>query len=160
MLNRYYGFFITKENKSAPAHYGQFIVAKGKAILRRIALQIGLKDIVQGHTDSIKFVGDHQDVIDNYNATIEFEELGKLADEGTMEKVIYYNTNRAKYLINGKVGLKHGGIADSDLTEIVEMEYEEINFKTEYNKTLNHIYDEEYGFYPLVKVKKFGGSLK
>lgn len=160
MLNRYYGFFITKENKSAPAHYGQFIVAKGKAILRRIALQIGLEDIVQGHTDSIKFVGDHQDVINNYNATIEFEELGKLADEGTMEKVIYYNTNRAKYLMNGKVGLKHGGIADSDLTEIAEMDYEEIDFKTEYNKALKHIYDEEYGFYPLVKVKKFGGSLK
>lgn len=159
MLNRYYGFFITKENKSAPAHYGQFIVAKGKAILRRIALQIGLNDIVQGHTDSIKFVGNHQDVIDNYNATIEFEELGKLADEGTMEKVIYYNTNRAKYLMNGKVGLKHGGIADSDLTKIAEMDYEEIDFKTEYYKTLENYYDEEEGFYPITKIKMFGGSL-
>lgn len=160
MLNRYYGYFLTKHTQESPAHYGQFIVAKGKAILRRIALQVGLEDIVQGHTDSIKFVGNHQDVIDKYNATIEFEELGKLADEGTMEKVVYYNTNRAKYLINGKLGLKHGGIAEEDLAEIAKMSYDEIDFKTEYHKALDHIYDEEYGFYPLTKVKMFGGSLK
>lgn len=159
LLNRYYGYFITKGNRNAPAHYGQFIVAKGKTILRRLALEIGLKDIVQGHTDSIKFVGKHEDVIERYNKTIEFEELGKLANEGIMEKVIYYNTNRAKYLMNGKLGLKHGGIAEEDLVNIFKMRYEDIDFNTEYNKTLDNTYDEEYGFYPLAKVKKFGGSL-
>ena len=159
MLNRYYGFFITKGNKSAPAHYGQFIVAKGKTIIRRLALEIGLEDVVQGHTDSIKFVGDHEDVIERYNSEIEFEELGKFANEGTMEKVIYYNTNRAKYLINGKLGLKHGGIADSDLKFIMKMDYDDIGINTEYFRTLEYIYDEEYGFYSIVKPKKFGGSL-
>lgn len=160
MLNRYYGFFITKGNKSAPAHYGQYIVAKGKTIIRRLALEIGLKDVVQGHTDSIKFVGDHQDVIDRYNSEIEFEELGKFEDEGIMEKVVYYNTNRAKYLMNGKLGLKHGGISDDSIVDIMKMSYNDISINTEYNKTLAYYYDAEYGFHPLVKVKKFGGSLK
>ena len=61
--------------------------------------------------------------------------------------------------MNGKIGLKHGGIADSDLTKIAEMDYEEIDFKTEYYKTLENYYDEEEGFYPITKIKMFGGSL-
>lgn len=157
-LNRCYGFFLTVGN-NAPTHYATYIVAKGKMIIRSIAKQIGEKDVIQGHTDSIKFIGDHQDVIDKYNSTIEFDELGKFDSEGDLEKVIYYGINKAKYLKKGKLGLKHGGISDSDVAPLMEMSYDEINRETKYYLTVDYFYDEELGFRNIVKEAVFGGSV-
>lgn len=158
-LNRLYGFFITKGNEDAPAHYGQYIVQKGKAILNRIAHEIGFKDMIHGHTDSIKFVGDHEDVIKRYNDTIEFEHLGRFDYEGTMERVVYYGTNCSKYLMNGKLGLKHGGVPEEDLEKIYQMNYDDITKDTPYFRTFDRTYEREYGYYPVVKPCKFGGSV-
>ena len=157
-LNRCYGFFLTTGN-DAPTHYGTYIVAKGKMIIRSIAKQIGEKDVIQGHTDSIKFVGKHQDVIDKYNSSIEFDELGKFDYEGDLEKVIYYGVNKAKYLKNGELGLKHGGISDSDIAPLMKMSYDEINRKTKYYLTVDYFYDKELGFRNITKEAVFGGSV-
>lgn len=158
LLNRLYGFFITKGN-NAPAHYSQYIVQKGKNILLQIIRQIGLKDLVHSHTDSIKFIGDHEDVIKKYNSEIEFEELGKFAPEGIMEKVIYYGTNKAKYIMNGELGLKHGGIEKRDIEPLKSLSYEEISKDTKYQLTTLYVYSSDKGFYAITTEKEFGGSL-
>lgn len=158
LLNRLYGFFITKGN-NAPAHYSQFIVQKGKNILLEIIRKIGLKDLVHSHTDSIKFVGSHEDVIEEYNKTVEFEELGKFDFEGTMEKVIYYGTNKAKYIMNGELKFKHGGIEAKDIEPLLNLTYEEIDKKTKYELTTFYVYSSDKGFYANTVEREFGGSL-
>lgn len=157
-LNRCYGFFLTAGN-DAPTHYGTYIVAKGKMIIRSIAKQIGEEDVIQGHTDSIKFVGNHADIIEKYNSSIEFDELGKFDYEGDLEKVVYYGINKAKYLMNGRLGLKHGGISDSDIAPLMKMSYDEIDRKTKYYLTVDYFYDEEFGFRNITKEAIFGGSV-
>jgi hypothetical protein len=37
--------------------------------------------MVHAHTDSLKFVGNHAAAIEEYNKTVEFEELGKFVLE-------------------------------------------------------------------------------
>jgi hypothetical protein len=127
--------------------------------MNRIAHEIGEKDMIHGHTDSLKFVGNHEDVIEKYNATIEYEKLGKFKNEGTMDKVVYYNINKAKYLMNGELGLKHGGIPEDDLSPIYNKGYNNINFSTTYLLTLCYIYDTDYGLIPLKQKTAFGGNV-
>lgn len=158
LLNRCYGYFITK-GLTTPAHYGQYIVAKGKTILRRLALEIGIKDIVHIHTDSIKFRGPHSDIIEKYNKTIPFEELGKFCFEGSMEKVIYYKTNVAKYLMNGELCFKHGGIEPHDIAPLYKLNYADITKETEFFLTTQYFYVKDFGFYPYRTKRKLGGKI-
>lgn len=158
LLNRIYGFFITKGNNSA-AHYSQYVVQKGKYILLNIIKQIGLNDVVHSHTDSIKFIGNHEDVINAYNDTIEFSELGRFVHEGTMEKVVFYGINKAKYLMNNKLGFKHGGIDKKDIEPLLKMDYEKIDKDTDYNLTISYDYVSGKGFICHTIPKKFGQSL-
>lgn len=158
LLNRLYGFFITKGNCAA-AHYSQYVVQKGKSVLLNIIREIGLKDVVHSHTDSIKFVGDHEDVIEEYNKTIEFEELGKFDFEGIMERVVYYGVNKAKYIMNGKLKFKHGGIEKRDIEPLMELSYDNIDRKTKYNLTISYDYISGLGLVANTIEKEFGGSL-
>lgn len=158
LLNRGHGYFITKGCNTA-AHFGQYVIAKGKIILRRLAIEMGVKDVVHMHTDSIKFVGDHEDVIERYNATIPFEELGKFAYEGTMERVVYYNKIVAKYIMNGRLCFKHGGISEKDIIPLKKKNYEEITKDTPINITLGHFYTDEAGLIPYRSKGKLGGRI-
>lgn len=158
LLNRLYGFFITKGNRAA-AHYSQYIVQKGKSILLNIIREIGLKDVVHSHTDSIKFVGNHEDVINAYNEKIEFEELGRFDNEGIMEKVVYYGVNKAKYIKDGKLNFKHGGIETRDIEPFMEMGYDNIDRKTKYNLTISYDYISGLGLVANTIEKEFGGSV-
>lgn len=145
MLNRIYGFLITKGSKE-PAHYGQYIVSKQRLIINNIIHKIGLKDVVQSHTDSIKYIEDHENVFQEYNNSIEFEELGKFADEGTMKKCRYFSLNTAKYIDkNGKLGFKHGGIPERGINHLYKKSYEEITVNTEFNLITSYEYDPNYG---------------
>lgn len=162
LLNRFYGFFITK-GTDAPAHFSFYIVEKGKQILRQIALKIGLSDVVQMHTDSLKYVGNHFEIIKEYNDTIEFEELGKFACEPPMYKVYYFGTNKAKYLYYDKkekeivLGLKHGGIPERNIKHFYQMDYDDITRDTPYKMYVCYFYDEEYGYIPYQVECNFGG---
>lgn len=158
LLNRLFGYFITKHNNAA-AHYSQYIVQKGKNILLHIIREIGLADVIHSHTDSIKFIGDHEDVIERYNSTIEFEELGKFANEGIMEKVYYYGTNKAKYLMNGELKFKHGGIEETDIECLKDLNYDDITKDTVYMLTVSYTYTGADGFKSYQLQRRFGGSL-
>lgn len=158
LLNRGHGSFITRGRKTA-AHFGYYVIAKGKIILRRLAREMGIKDIVHMHTDSIKFVGDHEDVIERYNATVPFDELGKFAYEGTMERVIYYNKITAKYIMDGKLGFKHGGINTKDIAPLQNMQYDDISNNTQLWITLWYSYTDEDGLIAHKSKSNFGGIL-
>lgn len=160
LLNRVYGTLLSRTNNRnyMPSHYGTYIVQKQKATMNRVAHEIGEKDLIHGHTDSLKFVGDHEDVIERYNAAIEYDKLGKFKNEGTMEKVVYYNVNKAKYIKDGKLEFKHGGITDDDLIPMYMKSYEDINFSTTYLLTLYYYYDKELGLVPYKLPTAFGGN--
>jgi hypothetical protein len=115
--------------------------------------------VVHSHTDSIKFVGDHEDVIERYNEKIEFEELGRFAPEGIMEKVIYYGTNKAKYIMDGELRFKHGGIEKRDIEPLMKMSYDEVNKNTKYQLTIFYEYVSDKGFIATTVEKDFGGGI-
>lgn len=146
LLNRIYGFFITI-GSIAPAHYSQYIVSQGRLIINSLIHSIGLKDMVHAHTDSVKFVGDHAAAIEEYNKTVEFEELGKFVLEDTFQKCVYYSHITAKYIdSNGELNFKHGGIDKLGIQNLYKMSYDEINQNTEFFLIDGYTYDKEYGF--------------
>ena len=146
LLNRVYGFFITKGN-NAPAHFSQYIVSKERLIINKMIHEIGFKDIVHSHTDSIKFIGNHSDVIEKYNDTVEFPELGRFTHEGTFEKCYYYSYITAKYLEDGILKFKHGGIDELGIQHLYKMKYEEIDCKTQFALIKGYHYSKEIGYF-------------
>lgn len=155
LLNRLYGFLITR-GLNTPAHYGQYIVIKEKLILDRIINKIGLEDMVHAHTDSVKFIGNHADVIEEYNSTVEFEELGKFVLEDVFQKCVYYSHITAKYIDkNGQLGIKHGGIHKRGIQMLYKKKYEEININTEYFLIKGFFYLKGEGYYANGRVQNF-----
>lgn len=147
LLNRLYGFLIT-HGINTPAHYGQYVVSQERLIIDRIVAQIDFKDLVHCHTDSIKFVGDYRHVIENYNNGIEFPELGRFILEHRFQKCVYYSHITAKYLDeNGKVGIKHGGIAEIGIKHLLKMKYEDINDRTKFLICKSYFYLKDEGYY-------------
>ena len=158
LLNRIYGYLITT-GQYTPAHYSQYIVSKGRLTLNNLAHKIGFKDIVHMHTDSIKFVGDHKDVIDEYNKTVEFEELGKFILEDVFQKCVYYSHITAKYIDkDGNFKFKHGGIEDEGLKLLAKKRYEDVNEFSPFVLIQYWDYDE-YGLNPYGLKTNFSHSI-
>ena len=158
-INRIYGFFITKGSRN-PAHFGQYVVSKERLIIDRLISKIGLKDIVQSHTDSIKFVGNHEEVINEYNATVEFAELGKFAREDVFQKCVYYSNIIGKYIDkNGKLNFKHGGINEFGIRNLYKMKYEDITQNTEFQNITGFYYLKGEGYFPDYCIRTFAQSV-
>lgn len=148
LLNRIYGFLITKGN-STPAHFGQYIVSKERLIIDNMVRKIGLEDMVQSHTDSIKFTGNHAAAIEEYNNTIEFPELGKFSYEGTFERCFYFSNIVAKYIQNGELKFKHGGISSIGMGNLYKMNYDDIVPTTKFYLITGYFYSKE-GYFPVL----------
>lgn len=146
-LNRLYGFLITRGN-NAPAHYGQYIVSRQRLNIDRLIHEIGLENVVQSHTDSIKFIGEENiKFIDKYNEQIEFEELGKFDDEDLFQKCHYFTNITGKYLNRkGKVGLKHGGYDEFGLAHLYKAKYEKITEESWFLGITDYYYSKEHGY--------------
>lgn len=146
-LNRLYGFLITRGN-NAPAHYGQYIVSRQRLSIDRLVHEIGLENVVQSHTDSIKFIGEENiKFIDKYNEQIEFKELGKLDDEGIFQKCHYFTNITGKYLnAKGEVGLKHGGYDKLGLAHLYKAKYEKITEESWFLGITDYYYSKEHGY--------------
>lgn len=159
LLNRIYGFFLTVGNNT-PAHYGQYVVSKQRLIMDRMVRKIGIEDAFQSHTDSLKFVGEHEDIIEEYNKSIEFPELGKFKNEGIMQKCVYYSYITAKYIDeNGKLGFKHGGIDAIGITHLYKKKYEEITKDTKYLLCTGYFYCRGEGYYFDYAITSFRKSI-
>lgn len=159
LLNRIYGYFITSGN-TAPAHYGQYIVSKARLTLNNLAHKVGFKDIVHMHTDSIKFVGNHTDAIEEYNSTVEFPELGRFVLEDVFQKCTYYSHITAKYIDKeGKLGFKHGGIEEEGLKLLAKKRYEDVNEYSKFVLIKYWDYDED-GFNPYGVETDFSHSIR
>lgn len=159
LLNRLYGFLITVGSKS-PAHYGQYVVSQERLIMDRMIHKIGLKDVVQSHTDSIKFEGNHAAAIEEYNNTIEFPELGRFMLEDEFQKCVYFSNITGKYIDkNGQLGLKHGGIDKKGIGHLYKKSYEEINMNTKYYLIHGYFYLKGEGYFPNGIITDFNSSV-
>lgn len=160
LLNRLYGFLITRGSNAA-AHYGQYIVSKERLILNSLIHKIGLKDVIHCHTDSIKFIGNHAEIIEDYNSTIPFSELGRFMLEDVYQKCVYFSHITAKYIDKeGKLGLKHGGIDKVGIAHLYKKSYEEITKKTKFFLIRSYFYLEGEGYYPNYTITDFSHSVE
>lgn len=159
LLNRLYGFFITV-GSNAPAHYSQYVISKERLIIDDLINKIGFKDMVHAHTDSLKFIGDHEKVIEEYNSQIKFKELGKFVLEDVYQRCTYFSHITAKYIDkNGKLEFKHGGIDKIGIAHLYKMPYEEITNQTQYFLVLNYFYLKNSGYYPEFITSNFSNSV-
>lgn len=145
-LNRGDGFFIMRNsNRERPVHFGWYVVAKAHNIMSKLCHMIGSRDLVHCHTDSLKFIGNHEDVIKFWNDSIEFQELGKFVQEQTFDRCLYYKICLAKYEIDGVLDFKHGGIEYDNIEPLLKLTYDEVNENTTYFLTKAVRYDLEKG---------------
>lgn len=159
LLNRLYGFFITKGSNSA-AHYGQYIVSKERLIIDDLIQKIGLENVVHCHTDSIKFTGNFSHIIKQYNDTIDFPELGRFVLEDKFQKCVYYSHITGKYIDrNGKLNFKHGGIDKIGIAHLYKKNYEEITEKTKFFLVRSYFYLKGEGYYPNYIITNFSQSV-
>ena len=158
LLNRIYGFFITK-GVVAPAHYSQYVVSQGRLILNNFFHKVGSKYMVHIHTDGFKCIGEHQDIVDEYNATIEFPELGKFELEDVFQKCVYYSHITGKYINKkGELKFKHGGIEEEGLKPLYRMNYEDIDDTTPFVSIQYWAYTD-HGFCPFGIDTNFGTKI-
>lgn len=156
ILNRIHGLFLTKKDfcgkkeqiyRSLPAQIGFYAIARQRRIMRDLVELIGLENIVQSHTDSFKVKFDCGEIVKNYNElhkTKYSETLGLLEFEGKMEKVIYFSNTRAKYILDNKFNIKHGGISDEDANKILESyDYNTLNKDSFYEHEIDSYFTKE-----------------
>lgn len=149
LLNRIHGFFLTSKMlfgkrqqmyTNLPLQIGFYTIALQRVLMYNIINKIGLKNIVSAHTDSIKTKGCFERIINEYNDKFKLkcsDTLGKLEFEGVMEKVVYFSNTRAKYIMDGKFEIKHGGI-DTHTAEWIRnnYSYETLTRTSPYEHTL------------------------
>jgi hypothetical protein len=83
--------------------------------------EVGIGHVVSAHTDGIKIDFDAHEIIDKMNKErgILHGSCGQWEFEGTLEDVYYLANTKAKYMENGQLKMKHGGISEEDITEFM-----------------------------------------
>lgn len=149
LLNRIHGFFLTSKEYNGkkepmypnlPIQIGFFTIAIQRYFMIKLIQQIGLKNIVSAHTDSIKTKGNYDAIVKEWNEKNKnkySDTLGMLEFEGVMEKVVYFSNTRAKYIMDGEFHIKHGGIWVKDAEDILNTyTYDTFNGNSPYKHTL------------------------
>lgn len=159
LLNRVYGFLLTNGSQT-PAHYGQYIVSKQRLIIDSLIHKIGLRDVIHCHTDSIKFIGEHDDVIETYNNTICFPELGRFMLEDVYQKCFYFSHITGKYITkDGKLQFKHGGIDKVGIAHLYKKRYEDVTINTEFYLIRSYFYMKDEGYFPYFITTNFSKKI-
>ena len=127
-LNRIYGYFATlvdggkrPRDPSIPWDVGAYIVSRQRYLMFLFIKEVGIGHVVSAHTDGIKVDFDAQEIVDRINEKrgILHGTCGKLEFEGILEKVQYLANTKAKYIENGELKMKHGGISEDDINEFI-----------------------------------------
>lgn len=130
ILNRVWGMLVTYHDrngltlpmyKGMPFAWGYYVIALQKNLMIQIVNQVGEKNIVHMHTDSIKTTINIDDFVKQLNNSRPLQyDIGLLEKEGVYEKIYYFSAVRCKYILNKKVGMKHGGIRKEDYEEFIK----------------------------------------
>ena len=140
LFNRCYGYFVTTakgrygrkiRDFEVPFQVGAYIQNRARYMMVDMAVNIvGLENVVAMHTDSIY-------VTENCNIDLtqyciipneyRYKNIGYFKFEGTMSRCCYFGYTLAKYIQDGKLEMKHGGIHRSLAEKIVKhYSYDEI----------------------------------
>lgn len=157
MLNRFFGFFMTTKNngksirdRSIPYQIGLYIISGQRSIMCKFIKKVGINHVVAAHTDGIKVDYDCSAIVEELNKSRDiYKNMGHWEPEEFFEKIEYFSNVQAKYISDGKLGMKHGGTSKEDIEEFLSYaDYDEIDFDTEFEKTLNkYIKVCKYGTY-------------
>ena len=130
-LNRIYGYFATlikdrsgklrPRDSSIPWDVGAYIISRQRHLMFLVIKEVGIGHVVSAHTDGIKIDFDAHEIIDKMNKErgILHGTCGQWEFEGTLENVYYLANTKAKYMENGQLKMKHGGISEEDITEFM-----------------------------------------
>lgn len=164
MFNRIFGYFITTyevdgelriRDKDVPYQIGLWIISKQRQIMLDAIEAVGLENVVAAHTDGIKVVGNFNQVFEEINQRrgLVYKNLGRWEFEEVIDKIQYLSNVKAKYLVNGKLKMKHGGLSDVDTAHfLMGKTYEEINSSSIISfTTKKKIIENENGIYIILK---------
>lgn len=126
-FNRIFGYFLTTiegkdglalRDREVPYYIGLWVVSAQRNRMIKAFKKVGIENIIASHTDSIITKNVSCDVFNNLNKDI-YEDIGKW-DSEPYEAIEYFSNTRAKYLQNGKIGFKHGGISEQDIESFLK----------------------------------------
>lgn len=147
IINRVYGFFLTKNgdgndvrDPEIPYQIGLWIIHKQRMMMVGLIEKVGIQYLVQAHTDGVKFCCDADDIVAaaNEKRGIIYKNIGQWKIEETLDRCYYYGHTLGKYQIGDQVGMKHGGISNSDIKEFLEEKtYDDITEKSIINRTVS-----------------------
>lgn len=121
-FNRIFGYFLTTiegkdglalRDREVPYYIGLWVVSAQRNRMIKAFKKVGIENIVASHTDSIITKNVSCDVFNDLNKEV-YKDIGKW-DSEPYEAIEYFSNTRAKYLQNGKIGFKHGGISEQDI---------------------------------------------
>lgn len=164
MFNRIFGYFITTyekdgelkiRDKDVPYQIGLWIISQQRQIMLDAIEAVGLENVVAAHTDGIKVVGNFNDVFEEINqrrGTV-YKDLGRWELEEVIDKIQYLSNVKAKYIVNGELKMKHGGLSDVDTAHfLMGKTYEEINGNSIISfTTKKKVIENENGVYVVLK---------
>lgn len=148
MFNRLFGYFITtcKDNKElkirdkrVPYQVGLWIISQQRQIMLDAIDKVSIDKVVSCHTDGIKVIGNHDidfKELNNKRGTI-YKNIGHWSKEEHIDRIQYLSNVKAKYEVNGKLYMKHGGISDEDIEEfLANKTYDSITLDSKIKVTL------------------------
>lgn len=148
MLNRIFGYFITcigdKDNLRArdyqvPYQIGIWLISKQRYVMWQLIQKVGIEHIVSAHTDGVKVDYNANDIVDviNLRRGSIYRDMGQWDKEAVLEKVQYFSNVKAKYIENGVLKMKHGGICEEDIKAFLQDKtYDDINGNTKFLFTI------------------------
>ena len=125
LFNRVFGFFVSKIEKDGkyiardskiPYSVGLWIISRQRHKMTMLADKIGFDNIVAGHTDSLITTIDCRDLLKEKEI---YKNIGFWKTE-SIKKIHYFTNTKAKYIKNGKLQMKHGGIDDNDIEDFLK----------------------------------------
>lgn len=121
-FNRIFGYFLTTiegkdgltlRDREVPYYIGLWVISAQRNRMIKAFKKVGIENIVASHTDSIITKNVSCDVFNDLNKDI-YKDIGKW-DSEPYEAIEYFSNTRAKYLQNGEIKFKHGGISEQDI---------------------------------------------
>lgn len=121
-FNRIFGYFLTTiegkdglalRDREVPYYIGLWVVSAQRNRMIKAFKKVGIENIVASHTDSIITKNVSCDVFNDLNKEV-YKDIGKW-DSEPYEAIEYFSNTRAKYLQNGEIKFKHGGISEQDI---------------------------------------------
>lgn len=147
IVNRIYGFFLTKVERDygrdsrdykIPYQIGLWLIHRQRLFIAALIAAVGINHVVSAHTDGVKFDCNADEIVEKINLSRGriYKDVGQWKKEEVLDRCFYFSNTVAKYEINGKIGMKHGGIPQEDVDDFLfEKKYDDINGNEDFYKT-------------------------